>query len=242
MTRSGTSSHCTPRPPPRQRRGCHDTGEVPPEARARRALPALRGPDRIRRGPGGTRAASSTVSKTVESLTLPGVTMMARGRPRPSAARWTLVVSPPRDRPSPWPSVGCGGSSSSSCASAPLFASCGGVLVGTTGSNRSWSSSRTGCSRSTSSGRSVSGPPPGRAGPSRDSLSGTPTCHRTHGVRCLRLLFGRRRQVVGRQTQGEGRREHPGRAEADPRARRARARVRREKGIRWGGRPLATAA
>ncbi len=48
----------------------------------------------------GTRIASSTVSNTVESLTWPGVTTMAKGRPRPSAARWTLVVNPPRDLPS----------------------------------------------------------------------------------------------------------------------------------------------
>lgn len=27
------------------------------------------------------------------------------GRPRPSQARWTLVVSPPRDRPSVWPAA-----------------------------------------------------------------------------------------------------------------------------------------
>lgn len=35
----------------------------------------------------GTRSASRTASKVVESLTLPGVMRMARGRPRPSHAR-----------------------------------------------------------------------------------------------------------------------------------------------------------
>lgn len=55
----------------------------------------------------GTRTDSSTALNTVQSLTLPGVRMTARGRPRPSQARWTLVVSPPRERPCAWsaPSV-----------------------------------------------------------------------------------------------------------------------------------------
>lgn len=41
-----------------------------------------------------------------------------------------------------------------------------------TGSRRCWSVSRTGCSRSMSSGRSGFAPPPGRAGPSRAGRSG----------------------------------------------------------------------
>lgn len=68
----------------------------------------------------GTLTPSMTSSDTVESLTLPGVTTTARGRPRPSQARWTLVVSPPRDRPSAWPAVAHAGSSSSSPDAAPF--------------------------------------------------------------------------------------------------------------------------
>jgi hypothetical protein len=69
----------------------------------------------------GTRTAAGTASKAVESLTLPGVTRTARGRPRPSQARWTLVVSPPRDRPSVWSAAARAGSSSSSPAPAPFL-------------------------------------------------------------------------------------------------------------------------
>lgn len=85
----------------------------------RRGRPA---PDR------GTLKASMTSSKTVESLTSPGVTTTARGSPRPSQARWTLVVNPPRDRPSAWPVVASAGSSSPSHAAAPFCVL--GVLVG----------------------------------------------------------------------------------------------------------------
>ena len=35
-------------------------------------------------------------------MALARVTTMLNTRPRPSAARWTLVVSPPRERPSAW--------------------------------------------------------------------------------------------------------------------------------------------
>lgn len=41
-----------------------------------------------------------TVSKAGASPAWPAVTVKARGRARPSAARWTLVLSPPRERPS----------------------------------------------------------------------------------------------------------------------------------------------
>jgi hypothetical protein len=46
-----------------------------------------------------------TVSKAGASPAWPAVTVRARGRAWPSAARWILVLSPPRERPSAW-SVG----------------------------------------------------------------------------------------------------------------------------------------
>lgn len=42
----------------------------------------------------------NTVSNAVQSLTFPGVTEKYSGWPRLSQIRWTLVVSPPRERPS----------------------------------------------------------------------------------------------------------------------------------------------
>lgn len=48
----------------------------------------------------GTRMRDITVSKAGASPAWPAVTVKARGRARPSAARWTLVLSPPRERPS----------------------------------------------------------------------------------------------------------------------------------------------
>ncbi len=55
-----------------------------------------------------------------------------------------------------------------------------------TATRRRWSVSRTVCSRSTSSGRSASGPPPGCAGPSKAGPSGIPRPTTvTHRVRCF---------------------------------------------------------
>ena len=54
----------------------------------------------------GTRIASSSGSSWVLSWRWPAVTSMASGRPRPSQARWTLVESPPRLRPSAWSASG----------------------------------------------------------------------------------------------------------------------------------------
>ena len=48
----------------------------------------------------GTRMRDITVSKAGASPAWPAVTVNARGRARPSAARWTLVLNPPRERPS----------------------------------------------------------------------------------------------------------------------------------------------
>jgi hypothetical protein len=50
----------------------------------------------------GTRMVSSSGSSWVLSWRWPAVTNMASGRPAPSQARWSLVVSPPRLRPSAW--------------------------------------------------------------------------------------------------------------------------------------------
>ncbi|GGT81200.1 hypothetical protein GCM10010256_46170 [Streptomyces coeruleorubidus] len=61
------------------------------------------GQGRVRGLPGplrGTRMRDITVSKAGASPAWPAVTVKARGRARPSAARWTLVLSPPRERPS----------------------------------------------------------------------------------------------------------------------------------------------
>jgi hypothetical protein len=46
--------------------------------------------------------ASSSGSRWVLSWRWPAVTTMASGRPRPSVARWSLVDSPLRLRPSAW--------------------------------------------------------------------------------------------------------------------------------------------
>lgn len=56
-------------------------------------VPGLPGPRR------GTRMRDITVSKARASPAWPAVTVKARGRARPSAARWTLVLNPPRERP-----------------------------------------------------------------------------------------------------------------------------------------------
>ncbi len=48
----------------------------------------------------GTRIASITAANWVQSLVFPPVTVNASGRPRASQARWILLVSPPRERPS----------------------------------------------------------------------------------------------------------------------------------------------
>lgn len=74
---------------------------------------------RIRRRPGpirGTRIVSITAVNWVQSLVLPPVSANASGRPKPSHARWILLVSPPRDRPRAGPG--------------PPFSGSGGVLVG----------------------------------------------------------------------------------------------------------------
>ncbi|MFE2569847.1 DUF3710 domain-containing protein [Streptomyces mirabilis] len=47
----------------------------------------------------GTRRAAMTLSKAGASPAWPGVRTKTKGRHRPSAARWTFVVRPPRDRP-----------------------------------------------------------------------------------------------------------------------------------------------
>jgi hypothetical protein len=98
-----------------------------PRARTERASAITRS-GRVRgrpRPPRGTRTASRTTSKTVESLTLPGVRTTDSGRPRPSTARWTLVVSPPRDRPRACRAAGRRGSSSSPVSSPPGSPFCG---------------------------------------------------------------------------------------------------------------------
>lgn len=68
----------------------------------------------------GMRMLSRTWPKAVASLTLPGVSTMDSGRPRPSTARCTLLVSPPRDRPRAWRACERPGSSSSSPSAAPF--------------------------------------------------------------------------------------------------------------------------
>lgn len=63
---------------------------------------AIRWSGRVRGRPGptlGTLTAPSTCSKRVQSLALPPDKTNPRGRPSPSQARWTFVLSPPRDRP-----------------------------------------------------------------------------------------------------------------------------------------------
>lgn len=60
------------------------------------------------------------------------------------------------------------------------------------------------------------------------------TYHRTHGVAVLpRLLLGRRRHPVGRQPPQEGRRQHAGRTEVDP-----RRPTRRRPDLRDSGQPV----
>lgn len=44
-----------------------------------------------------------TGSNRVRSFTFPPATVNAKGRPRPSRARWILVPSPPQERPSASP-------------------------------------------------------------------------------------------------------------------------------------------
>lgn len=78
----------------------------------------------------GVRMPSRTWPNAVASLTLPGVSTIDRGRPQPSTARWTLVVSPPRERPRAWPACERPGSSSSSPFAPPFFAGADCVLVG----------------------------------------------------------------------------------------------------------------
>ncbi|MEY9484231.1 hypothetical protein RKD26_000025 [Streptomyces calvus] len=70
----------------------------------------------------GTRMRDITVSKAGASPDWPAVTVKARGRARPSAARWILVLSPPRERPSAW--------SAGSPGRAAPFACSGSVLMG----------------------------------------------------------------------------------------------------------------
>jgi hypothetical protein len=48
----------------------------------------------------GTQIASKTGLSWLLSCRWPGVSTTLNGRPRPSQPRWTLVVSPPRERPS----------------------------------------------------------------------------------------------------------------------------------------------
>jgi len=73
----------------------------------------------------GTRMLSSSGSSWVLSCRWPAVTSIPSGRPRPSQAKWILVVSPPRYGPMPGPDhhriLGSGRSP---------FSSAGGVLVG----------------------------------------------------------------------------------------------------------------
>lgn len=63
---------------------------------ARGRVRGLPGPSR------GTRMRDITISKAGASPAWPAVTVKARGRAWPSAARWTSVLSPPRERPSAW--------------------------------------------------------------------------------------------------------------------------------------------
>ena len=75
--------------------------------------------------------------------------------------------------------------------------------------------SRTGASRSTSSGRCRSGPATASAGRRRakpDRLPATYTPHPRHPL-LPRLLLPRRRPALGRDPPPQGRRSHPGRAE-----------------------------
>jgi hypothetical protein len=69
-------------------------GDARPARTARGRVRGLPGPVR------GTRMRDITVSKAGASPAWPAVTVKARGRAWPSAARWTLVLSPPRERPS----------------------------------------------------------------------------------------------------------------------------------------------
>src|SRR5687768_13726561 len=50
-----------------------------------------------------------TRSTWVHSCRWPGVTSTARGSPRPSQTRWTLVPKPPRDVPRAWSAGSPGG-------------------------------------------------------------------------------------------------------------------------------------
>jgi hypothetical protein len=72
-------------------------------ARLLQALSPVRCSGRIRgrpRPPGrATRTASISPTSWVVSASCPGVSRVARSRPRPSQIVWSLVVSPPRDRP-----------------------------------------------------------------------------------------------------------------------------------------------
>ena len=87
-----------------------------------------------------------------------------------------------------------------------------------TGSSTSPPDSRTGVSRSTSSGRCRSGPPTAPAGHRQKQprpAAGDLSPHPRHPV-LPRLLLPRRRPALGRQPPPQGRRPHPGRAEIDP--------------------------
>jgi hypothetical protein len=72
-------------------------------------LSAIRRSGRLRGRPAPTRGtliASSTASSCMLSWRCPAVTTIESGRPLPSQARWILLVSPPRLRPSA-SSCGC---------------------------------------------------------------------------------------------------------------------------------------
>lgn len=145
------------------------------------------------------RIASSTAGNMVQSAVFPVLSTIDRGSPRPSTAMWTLVVSPPRDRPSASRRATAAGSSDSSPPSAPFC----GRPQHADAPGRLWSRSRPSTPRR----------PPRRYGP------GPPA---TAWPRCRLSPTGRsadRRSAMGRIAQEGRARAHQYGAATAPRSR-----------------------
>src|SRR5512142_1986726 len=80
--------------------------------------------------PAGTRIAASSPGSCGLSPACPGVSSTASGRPRPSTARWSLLLSPPRDRPRASPGTGSTRVGAPLPLRPPPFSRPRGVLVG----------------------------------------------------------------------------------------------------------------